>query len=102
MVLTQRQTGIIWICPGLLDGLLHEMINRLQIVAVSEQKSHSSRVPPSPEMTLHAEGIFRDPAGKFCVIVRDDEHERIHSILGRQTGNGREGFLGFAFHGCAV
>jgi len=56
----------------------------------------------SPEGVLHGKGLLRDAAGELGIVVRDHEDEGVHAALGRQAGDGSEGFLGLAFHRAAV
>ena len=54
------------------------------------------------EARLHREAVIRNSPGKFGVIIRKNQHERIHLPFHRQAGNGCERFLRFAFHHRAI
>ena len=51
---------------------------------------------------LHGKTVVRDPAGELGVIVRKDQHKRVHLPFHRKARNGRDRLFGFTFHHGAV
>ena len=83
---------------GLGHRLLHRQINFLQILALL----HVAHVPAEGrqggERRLHREAVLGDSAGKFGVVIRDNEHKGVELFTSRQSGNRRQGLLGFTLH----
>ena len=87
---------------GLFDAFFDGEIDGLEIVAVADIDDMPPERAHGGEGALHAEGVLRDAAGEFGVVVRNDEDERVDAIFFGQAGDGRERLLGFTFHRSAI
>ena len=74
-----------WVGSRFRDAALHSQINLLQIVAFRHRDDVPAEIFHSQESRLHAERVLADAPGKFGVVIRNRQDERVQPILGGQS-----------------